>query len=96
MPFKTGSCAALCKAKMPAGERSFMATAMKLIVKAYIRLRNRRALEEMLLHRERLVVDLNSRRSDFDVSGPIHQLDEDIAVIKAGLADLGGTVPSHL
>jgi hypothetical protein len=70
-----------------------MATAMKLIVKAYIRLRNRRALEEMLLHRERLVVDLNSRRSDFDVSGPIHQLDEDIAAIKAGLADLGGTVP---
>jgi hypothetical protein len=44
----------------------------------------------MLLHRQRLAVDLNSR-SGFDASRSIHQVDEDIAVIKAGLAVLGGT-----
>ena len=67
-----------------------MPTAIELIVGTYVLLKNRRALEEMLLHRQRLAVDLNSR-SGFDPSRSIHQVDEDIAVIKAGLAVLGGT-----
>jgi hypothetical protein len=67
-----------------------MPTAIELIVGTYVLLRNRRALEEMLLHRQRLAVDLKSR-SGFDASRSIHQVDEDIAVIKAGLAVLGGT-----
>jgi hypothetical protein len=70
-----------------------MTTAIELIVGTYVRLKNRRALEEMLLHRQRLSVDLNGRRSSFDVSGTIRQVDEDIAVIKTGLAELGGTMP---
>jgi hypothetical protein len=70
-----------------------MATAIELIVGTYVRLKNRRALEEMLLHRQRLSVDLNTRRSGFDVTGPIRQVDEDIAVIKAGITELGGTAP---
>jgi hypothetical protein len=69
-----------------------MANAIDLIVKTYVRLKNRHALQDMLLHRQRLAIDLNSR-SGFDVSGPIRQVDQDIAVIKAGLAELGGTVP---
>jgi len=68
-------------------------TAIKLIVRTYVRLKNRRALEEMLLHRQRLSVDLNSRGASFDVSGPIRQVDEEIAVLKAGIAELGGTAP---
>ena len=67
-----------------------MATAIELIVKTYVRMKNRRALEAMLLHRQRLSVDLNAR-SGFDVSRLICQVDEDIAVLKAGLAELGGT-----
>ena len=70
-----------------------MKTAIELIVKTYVRLNNRRALEEMLLHRQRLWVDLNTRSSGFDVTGPIHQIDEEIAVLKAGIAELGGTAP---
>jgi hypothetical protein len=70
-----------------------MATAIELIVGTYVRLKNRRALEEMLLHRQRLSIDLNGRTSSFDVSGPLRQVDADIAVIKAGLAELGGTAP---
>ncbi|HLG85054.1 MAG TPA: hypothetical protein VKY22_28980 [Bradyrhizobium sp.] len=70
-----------------------MATAIELIVRTYVRLKNRAALEEMLLHRQRLSVDLNSRKSSFDVAGPAGQIDEDILAIKAGLAELGGTAP---
>jgi hypothetical protein len=69
---------------------SSMPGAIELIVGTYVRLKKRRALEEMLLHRQRLAIDLNSR-SGFDVSKPIRQVDEDIAVIKAGLAELGIT-----
>jgi hypothetical protein len=67
-----------------------MPTAIELIVGTYVLLKNRQALEELLLHRQRLAVDLNSR-SGFDASRSIHQVDQDIAVIKAGLAVLGGT-----
>ena len=70
-----------------------MKTAIELIVKTYVRLNNRRALEEMLLHRQRLWVDLNTRSSTFDVTGPIGQIDEEIEVLKAGIAELGGTAP---
>jgi len=70
-----------------------MKTAIELIVKTYVRLNNRRALEEMLLHRQRLWVDLNTRSSTFDVTVPIGQIDEEIEVLKAGIAELGGTAP---
>ena len=67
-----------------------MATAIELIVGTYVRLKNRRALEGMLLHRKQLAVNLNSRFG-FDVSRPLHQVNEDIAALEAGLAELGGT-----
>jgi hypothetical protein len=67
-----------------------MPTAIELIVGTYVLLKNRQALEEMLLHRQRLAVDLNSR-SSFDASQPIPHVNEDIAVIEAGLVLLGGS-----
>jgi hypothetical protein len=67
-----------------------MPTAIELIVGTYVLLKNRRALEEMLLHRQRLAIDLNCR-SGFDVSQPIDHVNEDIAVIEAGLVLLGGS-----
>jgi hypothetical protein len=70
-----------------------MASAIELIVGTYVRLKNRRALEEMLLHRQRLSIELSSRGSSYDVTGPIRQVEEDIVVLKAGIAELGGTAP---
>ena len=59
-----------------------MSAAIEQIVETYVRLKNRRALEDMLLYRHRLAIELNSR-ADFDASGPIRQVDEDIAAVKA-------------
>ena len=67
-----------------------MPAAIELIVRTYVRLKKRRALEELLLHRQRLALDLR-RRSGLAVSGSLRQVEEDIAAIKAGLAELGKT-----
>jgi len=67
-----------------------MPAAIELIVRTYVRLKKRRALEELLLHRQRLALDLR-HRSGLAVSGSLRQVEEDIAAIKAGLAELGKT-----
>ena len=65
-----------------------MPSAIELIVDGYVRLSNRPALEDLQTHRERLVADLKSRQSQggaFDYSKSITQIEEEIAVIEAGL-----------
>ncbi len=65
-----------------------MPSAIELIVDGYVRLSNRPALEDLRTHRERLVADLKSRQSQggaFDYSKSITQIEEEIAVIEAGL-----------
>jgi hypothetical protein len=69
---------------------SNMSEAIQQIVDAYVRLNNRRALEDLRMHRERMAVDLKSR-TGFDLSLPIQQIDEEIAVIEAGLERLNST-----
>jgi hypothetical protein len=64
-----------------------MSSAIQQIVDAYVRLNNRRGLEDLMMHRQRLAVDLKAR-SGFDFSVPIRQIDEEIAVIEAGLESL--------
>lgn len=64
-----------------------MPSAIEQIVETYVRLKNRRALEGLMMHRQRLAVDLKGR-SGYDFSSPIQQIDEEIAVIEAGLARL--------
>jgi hypothetical protein len=64
-----------------------MSEAIQQIVDAYVRLNNRRALEDLRMHRQRMAVDLKSR-TGFDLSLPIRQIDEEIAVIEAGLERL--------
>ncbi len=61
-----------------------MPKAIEHIVDAYIRLGNRTALENLMSHRRRLLADLKSRPG-FDFSLPIGQIEEEIAVISAGL-----------
>jgi hypothetical protein len=64
-----------------------MPSAIEQIVETYIRLRNRRGLEELMMHRQRLLVDLKGR-SGYDFSLPIGQIDEEISIIEAGLSRL--------
>ena len=61
-----------------------MPRAIEQIVNAYVRLKNRRGLDALMMHRQRLVVDLKSR-SGYDFSLPIDQIDEEIAIIEEGL-----------
>ena len=61
-----------------------MPNAIEQIVDAYVRLKNRRGLDELMMHRQRLAVDLKSR-SGYDFSLPIRQIEEEIAAIAAGL-----------
>jgi hypothetical protein len=70
--------------------RATMSEAIQQIVDAYVRLNNRRALEDLRIHRQRMAVDLKSR-TGFDLSLPIRQIDEEIAVIEAGLERLNST-----
>jgi hypothetical protein len=65
----------------------FMPSAIEQIVDSYVRLKNRRGLDELMMHRQRLAVDLKSR-SGYDFSLPIGQIDEEIAIIEAGLSRL--------
>lgn len=65
----------------------FMPNAIEQIVGAYVRLKNRRGLDELMMHRQRLAVDLKSR-SGYDFSLPIGQINEEIAIIEAGLSRL--------
>jgi hypothetical protein len=65
----------------------FMPSAIEQIVDAYVRMKNRRGLDELMMHRQRLAVDLKSR-SGFDFSLPIGKIDEEIAIIEAGLSRL--------
>jgi hypothetical protein len=64
-----------------------MSKAMEQIVDAYVRLGNRRALEDLRKHRQKLAVDLKGK-TGYDLSLPIGQIDQEIAVIEAGLERL--------
>ena len=64
-----------------------MPSAIEQIVETYVRLSNRRGLDALMMHRQRLSVDLKSR-SGYDFSLPIRQIEEEIAVIEAGLSRL--------
>lgn len=65
-----------------------MPSAIEQIVDAYVRLKNRRGLDELMMHRQRLAVDLKSRSGAYDFSLPIGKIDEEIAIIEKGLSRL--------
>ena len=62
-----------------------MPTAIEQVVDVFVSLGNRRRLEDMKLQRERAVLELQSQ---LGVSLPIRQLEDEIAVIDAGLEKL--------
>jgi hypothetical protein len=64
-----------------------MEPAIKRIVETYVRLRNRGAIEDLLIHRRRLAINLRARRG-YDVSRPLAQIEEEIDIILAALEQL--------
>jgi hypothetical protein len=58
------------------------------IVDAYIKLRNRKALEDLKDHRQRLATELKAINGPLDLSFSIKQLEGELAVIDAGLGKL--------
>lgn len=64
-----------------------MEPAIRRIVDTYVRLKNRSAIEDLLIHRRRLALDLGGRRG-YDFSRPIAQIDDEIAIIEAALEQL--------
>jgi hypothetical protein len=65
-----------------------MSEAIERIVSAYVKLKNRKALQDMKAHRHRLVTELKSIDGTLDLSSSIKQLEDDIAVIDGGLVQL--------
>jgi hypothetical protein len=64
---------------------------MELIVGGFARLMERTALEDLRAHRQQLAVDLNAV-TGVDCQSSIAQIDQEIAIIEAGLATLSGPV----
>jgi hypothetical protein len=62
--------------------------AIEGIVDTYVKLGDRPALEDLRMHRRGLAVDLNGRSGPYDFSGPLAQINEEIAAIEAGLERL--------
>ena len=72
-----------------------MSLLMEQIVRAYVRLRNRGALEELRAHRQKLLADLDRARSlNFDTTLPLQSVTGDLVAIDAGFdlldAAMGG------
>ena len=67
-----------------------MSVAIEQIVNAYVQLKIRDALEELRIHRQKLIADLNRVRSDlnFNSSLALLSMAEDIAAIDAGFERL--------
>ena len=65
-----------------------MSEAIERIVGTYVKLRNRKVLEDMKVHRQRLINELKSVHGAFDTSLLIKQFDDEMTVIEAGLTML--------
>ncbi|MDN3278002.1 hypothetical protein QWJ07_27315 [Frankia sp. RB7] len=65
-----------------------MSSAIELIVEGYARLKDRRSLEDLRMHRRRLAADLKAWKG-FDCRMSIAQVEQDIAAIETGLETLG-------
>ena len=66
-----------------------MSKAMEQIVQVYVRHQNRRALEDIRKHWQKLALELRARaRPGYDFGLPVRQINEEIAVIEAGLERL--------
>ena len=67
-----------------------MSKAMELIVQVYVRHQNRRALEDLGKHRQKLALELRAPGHGRATTSAclVRQINEEIAVIEAGLEQL--------
>jgi hypothetical protein len=65
-----------------------MSEAIERIVSVYERYRNRRGLEELRSHWQKLQADLAKHASQFEVKMPAGQIKSELALIEAALARL--------
>jgi hypothetical protein len=65
-----------------------MKSAIRSMVDVHVRFRNRRALDELRAHRRKLIAELRLLAGGYDISKPIAQMQDEIAIIEAGLAKL--------
>jgi hypothetical protein len=61
---------------------------IRSIVDAHVRLRNRKVLDDLRAHRGRLIAELRLLSGGYDASKLIAQIQDEIAIIEAGLAKL--------
>jgi hypothetical protein len=66
-----------------------MSDAMIRIVDAYVKLQDRRALEQLQIHRRKVLDTLQSLPGPFDAAKPIKQNEDELMIIEAGIARLG-------
>jgi len=64
-----------------------MTEAIQKIVDVYVRLDNRQALEDLRMHRQRLVMNLKAR-TGYDFSLPLLQVEDELAIIETSLERL--------
>jgi len=65
-----------------------MQSVMKAIVDTYVRFGNRTALEDLRAHREGLITELKALADPYNPRYPLVKLEDDIALIEAGLTKL--------
>jgi hypothetical protein len=66
-----------------------MAESVKLIVEAFVSLKDRQSLEAMREHRQRLRAELQKKSGQyFDVTGTIRSIDSDLHAIEEGFTRL--------
>jgi hypothetical protein len=68
-----------------------MSSPIKQIVSAYVRMKNREALEDMRMHRRQLLVDVQSKPG-VDPRQSVLALQQDVALIEAGLRQIGPVI----
>jgi hypothetical protein len=70
-------------------EQAAMPNAIEKIVDTYVRLNDRQKLEDLRTHRQRLAVNFKGR-TGYDFSLPLLLVEDEIAIIEAGLKRLAG------
>ena len=68
-----------------------MPKAIEKIVDTYVRLNDRQKLEDLRIHRQRLAVNFKAR-TGYDFSLPLLLVEDEIAIIEAGLKRLNDAV----
>lgn len=74
-----------------------MSQAIRSIVSSYVKVRNSRALKELLTHRRRMLSELQAV-SGIDAASSIDSVQKDIEVIEAGFEELKpppGSLPEN-